>query len=111
KEDRLDLKAQARFIRAYYYWLLLRKYGPIPILPDEGIDYTKSYEDIAIPRSSYEECAEYISKEMVKAAEHLPLHRGQLAVARPTRGAALATRAKVLLYAASPLMNGGNTVS
>lgn len=38
-EEIIDLKAQARFVRAYYYWLLLRKYGPIPLVPDEGFDY------------------------------------------------------------------------
>ncbi len=101
-----DYKAQARFVRAYYYWLLLRKYGPIPLLPEEGIDYTESYDDIATPRSTYEECAEYISNEMVLAAKDLQLNRDEQSVARPTRGAALAARAKVLLYAASPLANG-----
>lgn len=107
-EKRADYKAQARFVRAYYYWLLLRKYGPIPILPDEGVDYTKDYSEIATPRSSYEECAEYISNEMLLAAKDLSLERDEQAIARPTRGAALATRAKVLLYAASPLANGNN---
>lgn len=105
-EKRADYKAQARFVRAYYYWLLLRKYGPVPILPEEGLDYTKDYEELAIPRSSYEECAEYISKEMVLAAQDLPLKRDEQSIARPTKGAALATRAKALLYAASPLANG-----
>lgn len=37
EEERADMKAQARFVRAYYYWLLLRKYGPVPLLPDEGL--------------------------------------------------------------------------
>ncbi|SDZ86339.1 Starch-binding associating with outer membrane [Arachidicoccus rhizosphaerae] len=106
-EQKADYKAQARFVRAYYYWLLLRKYGPIPIIPDEGADYTKSYDELALPRSSYEACAEYIGHEMVLAAKDLPQSRGQLEIARPTKGAALATRAKVFLYAASPLMNGG----
>lgn len=105
-EKRADYKAQARFVRAYYYWLLLRKYGPIPLVPEEGIDYTKEYEEIALPRSTYEECAEFISNEMQLAAKDLPLHRDEQAVARPTRGAALAARAQVLLYAASPLANG-----
>ncbi len=105
-EEIADYKAQARFVRAYYYWLLLRKYGPIPLLPDEGIDYTDSYDDIATPRSTYEECADYIASEMVLAAQDLKVSRDRLSIARPTRGAALATRAKVLLYAASPLMNG-----
>ena len=102
-----DYKAQARFVRAYYYWLLLRKYGPVPLLPDDGINYTESYNEIATPRSTYEECTEYISKEMVLAAKDLQeSRRDEQSVARPTRGAALAARAKVLLYAASPLTNG-----
>ena len=106
-EEIADYKAQARFVRAYYYWLLLRKYGPVPLLPEDGIDYTESYDDIATPRSTYEECAEYISNEMVLAAQDLQVtRRDEQSVARPTRGAALAARAKVLLYAASPLMNG-----
>ncbi len=105
-----EYKAQARFVRAYYYWILLRKYGPVPLLPDEGIDYTQSYDDIAIPRSSYEECADFISNEMLLAAKDLPLTpRDAENVARPTRGSALATRAIVLLYAASPLMNGNTS--
>lgn len=106
-EQIADYKAQARFVRAYYYWLLLRKYGPVPLLPEEGIDYTESYDEIATPRSTYEECAEYISGEMALAAKDLQVtRRDEQSVARPTRGAALAARAKVLLYAASPLANG-----
>ncbi|WP_159635366.1 RagB/SusD family nutrient uptake outer membrane protein [Sphingobacterium composti Ten et al. 2007 non Yoo et al. 2007] len=107
-----DYRGQARFARAYLYWLLLRKYGPIPLLPDEGLDYTDSYDDLATPRSTYEECAEYISNEMLQAAkemEKLGVGRGQDASARPTVGAALATRAKALLYAASPMANGNNS--
>lgn len=107
-----DYRGQARFARAYLYWLLLRKYGPIPLLPEEGIDYTKSYEEIATPRNTYEECAEFISNELVLAAREmqtLGMTRGQDASARPTCGAALAARAKVLLYAASPLANGNTS--
>ncbi len=108
EEEVQDYKAQARFVRAYYYWLLLRKYGPIPIVPEDGIDYTQSYDEIALPRNTYEECADFISNELVLAAEFLPVGRDRLNIARPTRGAALAARAKVLLYAASPLMNGNS---
>jgi len=107
-----DYRGQARFARAYLYWLLLRKYGPIPLLPDEGLDYTESYDKLAVPRSTYEECAEYISNEMLLAAkemEVLGMSRGQDGSARPTCGAALATRAKALLYAASPLANGNTS--
>jgi hypothetical protein len=101
-----DLKGQARFLRAYFYWVLLRTYGPVPIVPNEGIDYTKEYDDIAQPRNTYEECAVYLAAELAEAAKGLSLQQGIQQVARPTRGAALALRARILLYAASPLANG-----
>lgn len=106
----LDYKGQARFVRAYFYWLLLRRYGPVPIMPEEGVDYTQSYEEIATPRSSYEEVAEYISNEMVQAAKELQYDKrnDNYNIARPTRGAALATRAYALIFAASPFANGNN---
>ncbi len=111
-EEIEDYRGQARFARAYFYWLLLRKYGPIPLLPDEGLDYTKSYDDLAVPRSTYEDCAEYISSEMLLAAQEMKeqgMVRGQESSARATVGAALATRAKALIYAASPLANGNTS--
>ena len=106
-----DYKAQARFIRSYLYWLLLRKYGPVPILPDKGVDYDESYENLGYARNTYDEVADYISSEMMLAAKDLPLKRDNRNIARPTRGAALATRAKALLYAASPLANGNTEMA
>ena len=111
-EERLDMKGQARFVRAYYYWLLLRRYGPVPIMPDEGADYTLQYDELAIPRSTYEEVAEFIADEMVQACSELQSwsrfqgNTDVTAIIRPTKGAALATRALAYLYAASPLANG-----
>ena len=108
-KERLDYKGQARFVRAYYYWLLLRRYGPVPIVPNEGIDYTQSYEQIAIPRNSYEEVVDYISNEMIQAAKEIQYtKRDGENCARPTKGACLATRALALIYSASPLANGNN---
>lgn len=110
-EEIQDYKAQARFLRAYYYWYLLRKYGPIPLIKEE-VDYTKEYEDLAISRSSYDECVDYIVNELVLAAKDLPAEkRAARAVTRPTRGAALGLRAKVLLYAASPYVNGNTEMA
>jgi hypothetical protein len=101
-------RAEARFLRAYYYWQLLRKYGPVPILPDEGVDFTDDYEELAIPRSTYEECVDYITAELALAARDLPsrVERSNREIAKPTRGAALAARAKVYLFGASPQYNG-----
>jgi hypothetical protein len=106
-----DLKGQAYFIRGYLYWLLLRKYGPVPILPEEGLDYEAQYSELAYPRNTYDECVEHISKQMLLAAELLETSRNSRSAARPTKGAALAVRAKAYLYAASPLMNGNNEMA
>jgi starch-binding outer membrane protein, SusD/RagB family len=108
-KERIDCKGQARFVRAYYYWLLLRKYGPVPLMPDEGVDYNESYDAIATPRSSYDSVADYISSEMVQAAHEIQYtKRGPNDICRPTKGAALAARAYALIFAASPLANGNN---
>lgn len=107
-----DQRGQARFLRAYYYWLLLRKYGPIPIVTNDGeMDYSESYEDLGLPRNSYDECADYIAEELRVAAGELELERTSSEITRATRGAALALRAKVLLYAASPLANGNTDMA
>ncbi|MDU1891527.1 MAG: RagB/SusD family nutrient uptake outer membrane protein [Dysgonomonas sp.] len=104
--EKQDAKAQARFVRAYAYWVLIRQYGPMPLIPDEGLDVSASYEDLSIPRSKYDDISEYVANEFALAAQNLPLMRTANNIGRPTRGAALSARAKVLLYAASPLYNG-----
>jgi hypothetical protein len=101
-----ETKAEARFLRAYYYWQLLRKYGPIPLLPDEGVNFTDSYAELSIPRSPYDVCVDYITSELALAARDLPLERNNREILKPTKGAALAARAKVYLYGASPQYNG-----
>lgn len=104
-------KAEARFLRAYYYWLLIRKYGPVPLVPEEGIDYTLPYEELALPRSPYDDCVDFITSELAIAAKDLPLTHTSRDRVRPTRGAALAARAKVYIFAASPEFNGNTEMA
>ena len=104
--ERMEFRAKCRFLRAYAYYLILQQNGPMILLGDEIVSNNEEAEYYARTRNTYDECVEYITSEMVLAAKDLPLERGANNIARPTRGAALATRAKVLLYAASPLMNG-----
>ena len=104
--DIIDMKGQEHFLRAYFYWILVRTFGPVPIVPDETLDYTKEYDEISLLRNSYDECVDYIVGECVKAATMLQDRRDLQEIVRPTRGAALALRSRVLLYAASPLFNG-----
>lgn len=111
-QDEIDvLIGEAHFLRGYFYWLLIRKYGPVPIMPDEGADFSESYDDLSYPRNTFDECVDFICKDMIEAAKRLPDRRDNLNSARPTKGAALAMRAKVLTYAASPLYNGNTEMA
>lgn len=48
-----DMKGQARFLRAYCYWALIRVYGPVPLIPLEGLDVNLSYEELSLPREHF----------------------------------------------------------
>ncbi|RRN77687.1 RagB/SusD family nutrient uptake outer membrane protein [Pseudoxanthomonas sp. SGD-10] len=101
------VRAEARFLRAWYYANMLRYFGGLPILGDLVMDNNYVFED---RRSSFAETVEYIVNELDLAAGDLPLNYNERAndFGRITKGAALALKARVLLYAASPLFNGGN---
>lgn len=101
-----DMKGQARFLRAYCYWALIRVYGPVPLIPTEGLDVNLSYEELSLPREHFDVLVDFINKELAESARSLPTKRTVNNLGRPTRGAALGLRARVLLYAASPLFNG-----
>lgn len=109
QSERADAKAQARFLRAYVYYKLIERYGPIPLLPDAGLDVEASYDALGTPRNSMDECTEYVCSEMATAAAVLPLTRTKTNLIRPTKGAALSIRAKMYILAASPLFNSVET--
>src|SRR5690606_18528954 len=99
--------AEARFLRAYYYSILVRYFGGVQIMGDKVIDFTHEFDET---RASYEETVDYIVSELDAAAVDLPRDYATRAneYGRVTKGAALALKARVLLDAASPLFNGGN---
>ncbi|HBG56621.1 MAG TPA: RagB/SusD family nutrient uptake outer membrane protein, partial [Porphyromonadaceae bacterium] len=83
-----DYKGLAHFLRAYFYYSLVRLYGPVPILPDEPFDTDASVESTSYERSSYDDCVEYICANMEQAAQLLPRDRGIAYQYMPTKGAA-----------------------
>lgn len=91
------LRGEAYFLRAYYYQQLLRYYGAVPLIK-------KVYElneDYTAPRNTYEECVTSIVNDLDSAAIFL---EGKAPVTgRANRIAALALKARVLVYAASDL--------
>ncbi|WP_106832085.1 RagB/SusD family nutrient uptake outer membrane protein [Parabacteroides pacaensis] len=102
---RAEMKAEARFLRAYYYFLLFRQYGPIYIWGDQAADINIRPEEI--DRHTVDYCVDFIAGEFDKAAEDLSLTVNESAWgARVTKGTALAAKSRLLLYAARPLYNG-----
>ena len=103
--EALEWAAEARFLRAYYYFCLMRLYGPVVLL-GEGV---ADFNDLALrerDRNPWDECVDWVAEECRKAAADLPLTQPDSYLGRATKGVALALRARLLLYAARPLFNG-----
>lgn len=91
--------AEAHVAKAYYYGELIKMYGGVPVIEHDT--------EAPVTRSSYDECVDYIVSEIDTYKDRLALDWKDFADrgGRFTLGAALAIKARVLLYAASPLHN------
>jgi hypothetical protein len=101
-------KAEARFLRAYFYFELVKRYGGVPLLGDKVYGLT---DNLALPRNSFSDCIKYIVSECDAIKGSMltsPIISANAYYGRATQGAAMALKSRVLLYAASPLFNGGN---
>jgi hypothetical protein len=101
-------RAEARALRAEFYACILKQYGPAVLLPsDEVVAPDTPLTDLNYARSSYDECVEFIVSEFDKAAEELPLwYDNPNDYGKMTKAVCMGLKARVLLYAASPLWNG-----
>lgn len=95
---------EMKFLRAYSYFRLISFYGGVPlIIKPFGLN-----DDFLVPRNTYAECMNFALKELDEAASLLPLTYPATEKGRITKGAALAMKARALLYAASPQNNPAN---
>ncbi|MCH5684724.1 RagB/SusD family nutrient uptake outer membrane protein [Niabella sp. W65] len=100
-------KAEARALRAIYYFYLFRIYGPVVLLGNDVMPVDAPFQELQLPRNSVDECIEYIASELDAAAADLPIRPlNDANIARITKPIALGIKATALLYAASPLFNG-----
>lgn len=99
KRDRM--MGEAYFLRAWFYMRLTSLYGAVPIID-------KVYElddEFLAARNTYAECVNFMVADCDKAASMLPLKHTTDKFARASKGAALALKSRILLYAASDLHN------
>jgi hypothetical protein len=104
QEAKDKIKAQAYFLRAWLYFNLVKLYGGVPYLnhPQDWIS-----ENVLVPRDKTSACIDSICNDLDKGAI-LPAKWPDADFGRITRGAALALKARVLLYWASPQFNPAN---
>lgn len=108
---------EAHFLRAFFYFELIKRYGGVPLVKKTYDPITEIDSLTSMPRASFAQCVDYIVQECDTAAKYLSADyysntgtQGYLG--RATKGAALALKARTLLYAASDLFNQtGNTDS
>lgn len=99
------VKAETRFLRAYYYFILLEHYAGVPLMGDS---IYHANDDLPAVRNTFQECVDYIVSECNAAAEDLPwVHVGEN-YGRVNKAACYGLKSRVLLYAASPLFNGSD---
>jgi hypothetical protein len=99
--------AEVKFLKAYYHWILLRMYGPIPIF-DKSHPISVGVDEVKVYREPVDSCFDYIVSLIDTAAMNLPdVILDQVSeMGRVTRPIALAIKARILMNEASPLFNG-----
>ncbi|TDW96743.1 RagB/SusD family nutrient uptake outer membrane protein [Dinghuibacter silviterrae] len=100
--------AEARALRAMFYFYLMRMFGPVVMLGDQSIAPDASLGDIQLPRTGFDSCVSWVTSELDKAAADLPVSYNNDEIARITKGIALAFKQEVLFMAARPLYNGNS---
>jgi hypothetical protein len=106
-QEKLEWKGQVKFLKAYYHFLLLRQYGPIVIM-DQSVPLDALSEDLFHKRSKLEDCFDYIIRLMNEAIPDIKERADADELGLLDRVGAMAIKARVMLYRASPFFNGNS---
>ncbi|MDP4289615.1 MAG: RagB/SusD family nutrient uptake outer membrane protein [Bacteroidota bacterium] len=104
------LRKESRVLRAYFYFDLAKRYGGVPLVTKT----LQSNENTDLPRASFDDIINYVVSEIDAVKDSLQVDWKTFDVSktgRITRGAAMAIKARALLYAASPLHNPTNDLT
>lgn len=105
--EKIRWVAEVKFLKAYYHYYLLRKYGPIPIT-DKNLPVSAKPEEVRVHREPVDDVVKYIAGLLDDCFEGLPddIQNQTQEMGRITKSIALALKAKVLTLGASPIFNG-----
>lgn len=105
--DRIaQLMAEVRFLRAWFYTELFSRYGEVPLLTNAiSVEAADQIQE----RTPVSEIVTFLDAELLEASEDLPVYHTGNDFGKATKGAALALRARALLYGASPLFGESRT--
>ncbi len=92
-----EILGQAKFLRAFYYFNLVKTYGGVPIRPE-----VECVDSLVQPRNTLEEVYAYIEKDLREAAVMLPARYTGANAGKASAGAAMGMLMKVLMYQAEP---------
>lgn len=104
-----QLTGEIRFLRAFFYADLISRYGGVPIIT-RLFELDTPKDEMFVARDSYEACVKFVVEELDAASAALPVTYTSTKLGRATKGAALALKSRVLLYAASKYWNPQNDI-
>ncbi|MDR2474913.1 MAG: RagB/SusD family nutrient uptake outer membrane protein, partial [Bacteroidales bacterium] len=104
--ERLIWTGEVKFLKAFYHFWLFRMYGPIPLIR-ENLPMDAPSGEVQRYREPVDKVVEYIVELLDEAIELLPdmIDNPSEDLGRPTKLIAMALKAQVLCYGASPLFN------
>ena len=107
--EKINWRAEAMAVKAFYYFELVKRYGPIVLVPT-NIDVNVDLQKMQVPRSHVDTCFNEIVRLLDEAIPDLYYSKEREASHKlfPSKEGAMALKAKVLLYQASPLFNGND---
>jgi len=104
-----NMKTEVKFLTAYAWWQLAENYGGIPFKPDYIAPSDFTLSELMVGQRPFDEVVEYCDQQMLEAANALPaIYDDPSKYGRINKIMALTVRSRMLLFAASPLVNGND---
>ena len=102
-----NMKNEVKFLCAYGWWLMAENYGGVPFTGNTIAATDANIQDLMVGQVKFDDIVDYCDKEMLEAANALPaVYSDPAKYGRINKIMALTVRSRMLLFAASPLVNG-----